>query len=108
MRLKIDTSDNRKTSVSLDGATLIKEYQSPQEQDVLAAIDELLKRQGKKLSAITAIEVNQGPGAFTSLRVGVSIAKALQYALGLGSQSHQGGRVGGHEELVAELRCGGS
>lgn len=84
MRLRIDTTDNRKTVVSLGGETLVKEYKSPQEQDVLAAIDELLGREGKKLADVTAIEVNRGPGAFTSLRVGISVANALKYALGLG------------------------
>lgn len=85
MRLRIDTTDNRKTVVSLGGETLVKEYKSPQEQDVLAAIDELLGREGKKLADVTAIEVNRGPGAFTSLRVGISVANALSYALNLGS-----------------------
>src|SRR3989338_7065449 len=108
MRLRIDTTDNRKTVVSLGGKTLAKEYKSPQEQDVLAAIDELLQREGKNLQEITAIEVNRGPGAFTSLRVGVSIANALKYALGLGGQSNQGGGVSGHKDFVAELgrSCG--
>lgn len=84
MRLKIDSTDNRKTVISLGEKTLVKKYASPQEQDVLAAIDELLRREGKKLSNITTIEVNTGPGAFTSLRVGISVANALKYALGLG------------------------
>lgn len=84
MRLKIDSTDNRKTVISLGKETLVKKYASPQEQDVLAAIDELLGREGKKLADVTAIEVNRGPGAFTSLRVGISVANALKYALGLG------------------------
>lgn len=84
MQLKIDSSDNRKTIISLDRKTLVKEYKSPQEQDVLAAMAELLGREGKKLADVTAIEVNRGPGAFTSLRVGISVANALKYALGLG------------------------
>ncbi|OGY18077.1 MAG: hypothetical protein A2784_04045 [Candidatus Chisholmbacteria bacterium RIFCSPHIGHO2_01_FULL_48_12] len=84
MRLKIDSTDNRKTVISLGGEILVKKYASPREQDVLLVIDELLRQEGKRLQEITAIEVNWGPGAFTSLRVGVSIANALRYALKLG------------------------
>lgn len=80
MRLKIDTSDNLKTAVSLDESKLIKAYASPSQQDVLGAIDELLRREKKNLKDITEIEVNWGPGAFTSLRVGISVAKALGWA----------------------------
>ena len=85
MRLKLDTTDNRKTRVAVGEKVLVKEYKTPQEQDVLAATDELLALEGKKLAEITAIEVNPGPGAFTSLRVGISVANALSYALKLGS-----------------------
>ena len=81
MQLEIDTTDNRKTKVSLDGKKLVKQYESPSKQDVVAVIDELLKKQNKSLADVTAIKVNTGPGAFTSLRVGVAIANALGYAL---------------------------
>ena len=84
MQLSIDTTDNRKTVVGLDGKILVKEYASPQEQDVIAAMDEFLKREGVVVKQITEIKVNTGPGAFTSLRVGVSVANALRYALSLG------------------------
>ncbi len=84
MKLSIDTTDNRVTKLKLDDKQLIKNYDSPRDQDVLKAIDELLRREGKKLENITAIEVNLGPGAFTSLRVGISVANALRYALSLG------------------------
>src|SRR3990167_2078062 len=81
MQLEIDTTDNRKTKVSLDGKKLVKQYESPSKQDVVAVIDELLKKQNKSLADVAAIKVNTGPGAFTSLRVGVAIANALGYAL---------------------------
>ena len=81
MRLKIDTSDNRRTVVGLDESKLIKAYELPSQQDVLGTIDELLRREKKSLKDITEIEVNLGPGAFTSLRVGISVANALGWAL---------------------------
>lgn len=45
-------------------------------------IDEVIKESGKKLSELDAIAVSQGPGSYTGLRIGVSAAKGLCYALG--------------------------
>lgn len=45
-------------------------------------IDEVIKESGKELSEIDAIAVSQGPGSYTGLRIGVSAAKGLCYALG--------------------------
>jgi tRNA A37 threonylcarbamoyladenosine modification protein TsaB len=42
-----------------------------------------LKQQGLKPTDITEIEVNPGPGSFTGSRVGVTIANALAFALGI-------------------------
>ena len=44
-------------------------------------IDVLLKETGKKLEAIEGIVVYQGPGSFTGLRIGLSVANALAYGL---------------------------
>ncbi len=81
MILSIDTTDNRTTKLTLDGKASVKTYASPREQNLLAAIDELLKREGVTIKEITAVKVNTGPGAFTSLRVGVAVANTLGYAL---------------------------
>jgi len=45
------------------------------------AICELLKKQGLELKALSAIAVTEGPGSYTGLRVGLSTAKGLCYAL---------------------------
>ncbi|MBI4034817.1 MAG: hypothetical protein HY381_00285 [Candidatus Chisholmbacteria bacterium] len=110
MKLKIDTTNNRETQVSLGGKAVVKEYKSPQEQDVLAVIDEVLKREDKLKQDITVIEVNRGPGAFTSLRVGVTLANALGYALGVAVNGKKGkvvepvyGEVGVRVNRAAEL-----
>lgn len=44
-------------------------------------IDELLARNQRSLKDIDAIVCYQGPGSFTGLRIGISIANALAYGL---------------------------
>jgi tRNA threonylcarbamoyladenosine biosynthesis protein TsaB len=46
-------------------------------------IKELMKRAGKDLSHLNAISVSSGPGSYTGLRIGVSTAKGLCYALSI-------------------------
>lgn len=83
--LLIDTSNNQKVSVGLRIDE--KEYKIEQEVDksrkqpVLSLLDKILKEHKLELTDFTAIEVNTGPGSFTGVRVGVSVANALSYAL---------------------------
>ena len=81
MKLYIDTSNSEKIVVGLDG----KKFETPAKkgasQRLLPFITELLKKEGKKLEDIKEIEVNTGPGSFTGLRVGVSVANALGWGL---------------------------
>lgn len=44
-------------------------------------IQNLLQAAGKQLSDITGVVVYQGPGSFTGLRIGMSVANALAYGL---------------------------
>jgi tRNA threonylcarbamoyl adenosine modification protein YeaZ len=46
-------------------------------------IEELIKRQGLSLAAVEKIGVYSGPGSFTGLRIGISVANALSYGLGI-------------------------
>ncbi|HXS15279.1 MAG TPA: tRNA (adenosine(37)-N6)-threonylcarbamoyltransferase complex dimerization subunit type 1 TsaB, partial [Candidatus Saccharimonadales bacterium] len=52
-------------------------------QVVLPIIDRLLKDHGLTPQSLDSIEVNAGPGSFTGVRVGVSIANALSFSLGI-------------------------
>lgn len=44
-------------------------------------VDELLKSSGMKPKHLDAVSVSMGPGSYTGLRIGVSTAKGLCYAL---------------------------
>ncbi len=80
--LYIDTSDNKKTAVSL--VTGGKKFQISQEtkdfwvsQSLLPLLRNILQQHKLKPMDIDAIEVVRGPGSFTGLRVGVAVANAL-------------------------------
>jgi len=44
-------------------------------------IEKIMERTGIKLSEIDAVAVSKGPGSYTGLRIGVSTAKGIAYAL---------------------------
>lgn len=46
-------------------------------------MEEIIKEAGITFQDISAIAVSQGPGSYTGLRIGVSAAKGLCYALGV-------------------------
>ena len=81
MKLCIDTSDNQKTIVGLDDRRLEKPTGIDKSQQTLGLIDQILKKNKKKMSDVTEIEVNLGPGSFTGLKIGVAIANTLGFAL---------------------------
>jgi tRNA threonylcarbamoyladenosine biosynthesis protein TsaB len=81
MKLYIDTSSNKKTTVKIDGEVLERDSSLWHSQAVLPMIEELLHKKGKIVGDITEIEVFEGPGSYTGLRVGASIGNALGYAL---------------------------
>lgn len=46
-------------------------------------IEEIIKEAGIQLKDLAAVAVSQGPGSYTGLRIGVSAAKGLCYALNI-------------------------
>ena len=83
--LFIDTSEiyTAKVAVELNGKRFEKSSESRvmKSQMVLPLIETLLGEHGLKLSDITEIIVATGPGSFTGLRVGATVANALGYLL---------------------------
>jgi tRNA threonylcarbamoyladenosine biosynthesis protein TsaB len=61
----------------------VSESKKLKSQMVLPLIEDILREHQLKLTDITAIEVATGPGSFTGLRVGASVANALGYLLNI-------------------------
>ena len=83
MKLYLDSTNNLLTKIKLDDQEFQKEVDSPRNQNVFGFLMLCLKEKGAKATDITEIEVNPGPGSFTGSRVGVTIANALSFALGI-------------------------
>ena len=81
MKLKIDTTRSDKIIICVGD----KKFESPSRekssQKLLPLINSKIKSEGKTFSDIEEIEVETGPGSFTGIRVGVSVAQALGWAL---------------------------
>ncbi len=86
-KLFIDSSKRESTLVELriNGKSFKKEHSSMfrTSQILLPLIIDLLKENNLSVKDINEIEVYPGPGSFTGLRVGVSIASALSFALNI-------------------------
>lgn len=83
MKLFIDTSDKEKIIVGINGNKFETSAKQEKSQKLLPFIYEVLKKENVSLNKITEIEVNTGPGSFTGLRVGVSVANAMGWSLGI-------------------------
>lgn len=87
MILYIDTKDQKIIRVSLKkNGEVVKSLSKKNEygsQVLLPLISKLLDREKLTFKDLKAIEVETGPGSYTGLRVGVSVANALGFALGI-------------------------
>lgn len=85
MILHIDTKDQKKVVVSLkekgeEIKSLIEENKLGS-QALLPLIEKILKQAKIEYKDLTGIEVEKGPGSFTGLRVGLSVANSLGFSL---------------------------
>lgn len=86
--LNIETATkNCSVALSKDGKTLaireIAEQNFSHAEKLHVFIEELLLETNVALKEVKAIAVSQGPGSYTGLRIGVSAAKGLCYALSI-------------------------
>jgi tRNA threonylcarbamoyladenosine biosynthesis protein TsaB len=83
--LNIDTSqDAAYVSLADDGvvtAALTNETQKDHAAWIHRAIEQLFMETGHKANSLAAIGASNGPGSYTGLRIGLSTAKGLCYAL---------------------------
>ena len=84
--LNIETATkNCSVSISKDGETVlckeIAELGYSHAEKLHVFIEELLIETNLKYTDLNAIAVSQGPGSYTGLRIGISAAKGLCYAL---------------------------
>ncbi|HSX08938.1 MAG TPA: tRNA (adenosine(37)-N6)-threonylcarbamoyltransferase complex dimerization subunit type 1 TsaB [Candidatus Saccharimonadales bacterium] len=95
--LLIDTTNNKEMTVGLkiDEKEIIKKRSLDRRkaQVVLPLLEELLKEKELELKDLTAIEVNPGPGSFTGIRVGLTIANTLGYLLHIPVNGEKVGEV---------------
>lgn len=83
MKLFIDTSNSEKVIVGFDGEIIERDSKKERSQLLLYLIKEELGKRGLGIKDVTRIEVNAGTGSFTGLKVGVSVANALGWSLGI-------------------------
>ncbi|MEW6083475.1 MAG: tRNA (adenosine(37)-N6)-threonylcarbamoyltransferase complex dimerization subunit type 1 TsaB [Chloroflexota bacterium] len=87
MLLAVDTSNEWLGLAVYDGKQVVGEraWRSSQHHTVelAPAIQELLNRNGMRMDNLTSLGVAIGPGSFTSLRVGLALAKGLAFARGV-------------------------
>lgn len=83
MILSIDTSADTYHFALFWPDKISKELKAEQKdkKDALFYIIQFLKKNGVKLSDLKAIAVFRGPGSFTGLRVGISVANTLAWVL---------------------------
>ncbi len=85
--LLIETSTTSCSVALIEGVNVIAAKEA-NERNIHAShitifIDEVMKYSGKEYTDLNAIAVSKGPGSYTGLRIGVSTAKGLCFALNI-------------------------
>ena len=84
--LALDTAtENLSVALYADGQLCLRESRPVRGHGewLLPMVDEVLAEAGVVLGALDAIAVGRGPGAFTGVRIAVSVAQGLAFATGL-------------------------
>ncbi|MFN8240291.1 MAG: tRNA (adenosine(37)-N6)-threonylcarbamoyltransferase complex dimerization subunit type 1 TsaB [Bacteroidales bacterium] len=87
MILCLETATSVCSVALADRNGIISERQSSEPRShatiLTVFIEELLGEQNIKASSLEAVVVSKGPGSYTGLRIGVSVAKGISYAAGI-------------------------
>jgi len=92
MILYIDTSDSERINIGFDAERFYTDSKREKSQRLLGLITEKLIEKNLSIQDIEKIEVNTGPGSFTGLRVGLAVAQALGWALGVEVNGKRAGK----------------
>lgn len=83
--LYINTSNSKEILIKITkGDELFEEkeeYETPRADSVIFLLQKALEKANLTPQEIDSIKVEEGPGSYTGLRVGVSIANALAFVL---------------------------
>lgn len=85
LTLAINTaSQENAVAILMDGRVLNERgwrAQANESQTVLPAVEELLEQEGKAWKDVQRVVAVSGPGSYTSLRVGITLANAIAWSL---------------------------
>jgi tRNA threonylcarbamoyladenosine biosynthesis protein TsaB len=85
--LAIETSGKTGSVALVDGTGAIEEAEFPHglqhAAGLIPLIDELCNQRGWKPNDLEEVYVSAGPGSFTGLRIGITLAKTLAFATGV-------------------------
>ena len=99
--LIIDTSDHKEIKIGLEingkKEIVVSDPKNLKSQVCLLLIAKVLEKKNMTPYDLTEIKVNKGPGSFTGLRVGISIANAFAFLLKI---PVNGKKIGDFEEAV--------
>lgn len=80
-KILIDSAERYQKSVKLEkGGEIIAEKTG--DIDITASIQEILKENRVKIDEVNEFVANPGPGSFTGLKIGITAANILNWALG--------------------------
>lgn len=95
--LIIDTSNSEEISVGIKinkQMTILKsKSEKYRAQMVLPLMEKILKKKKLKIQDLTGIKINRGPGSFTGLKVGLTIANTLSWVLQIPINNYKIGKI---------------
>lgn len=104
MILRIDTTERNQIIIGLGETTHLlvgaDKRMVGRSENILQVIDALLKRRKIGLKNLKAILANCGPGSFTSVRVGVTVANTIGWVLNIPVYGYKEGK---QEKVLADI-----
>ena len=87
MILVIDTANNEKAFLGLWDKTWLSQIEWAAGRnlsaDIMIKLDQLFETADREIEKITGLIINAGPGSFTGLRIGISVANTIAYSLNI-------------------------